>query len=480
MKKQKKQIRFPLEMKDGKKVNSLDELRENFSISKLQEYFLDGRLTVWLRHRSLDVLAEGITNIPKEADDSLEQICRILEISISDEVMEEIERYKDKAEETEDVDEENETLEAEEVIGDTGPVEEKENVFFRANDGIWLDTGESMTEVLHREERYNFSLGRGFAAEGDELYIICDLRLRSKRAEQYAIKRYNIRSGSWEIIVTLTEDEKESGEKKNLYYILGIRNHILVYWERKRYHKEINLHTLNILTRESKNLTIPSSVAVGWEPFQMLSLDPFDRIYSKNPPFLIDAMGTHIYSWEIVYNKNCLAKIDLESGKIERLCTDWFGLARICDEGAVFRRYVHENCYFYNFKKRELKRIPWSLNRNVYYHKGKVYCIANYNKSQLYVSEYNPSTEESKEIKKFTVDRNMDSIPDIRVSNDKVYVYLRESYNSPLPDYRIDMNEWFIEKLVRSDNRLLWETYDDKKPSDIGGMLGRLFAEIRL
>lgn len=39
-----KKVRFPLEMEDGVEVRSMEELRDNFSLSRVLEYFNDGRL----------------------------------------------------------------------------------------------------------------------------------------------------------------------------------------------------------------------------------------------------------------------------------------------------------------------------------------------------------------------------------------------------------------------------------------------------
>lgn len=68
-----KKIRFPLIMKDGIQVRTIEELRENFDMELLTKYFLDGKLRVWLEHRNyneelseIDTLKEVHKNISGE------------------------------------------------------------------------------------------------------------------------------------------------------------------------------------------------------------------------------------------------------------------------------------------------------------------------------------------------------------------------------------------------------------------------------
>lgn len=80
-KKLKKTLRFPLEMDNGKKVYSIEELRENFSFARIYYYMSNGRLSVWLRDRHLEVIANEIENICIEDTECLEKVCKILGIT---------------------------------------------------------------------------------------------------------------------------------------------------------------------------------------------------------------------------------------------------------------------------------------------------------------------------------------------------------------------------------------------------------------
>lgn len=45
-------IKFPLIMNDGNEVRTIDELREKFNLEKVTEYYIEGKLKTWLKHRN--------------------------------------------------------------------------------------------------------------------------------------------------------------------------------------------------------------------------------------------------------------------------------------------------------------------------------------------------------------------------------------------------------------------------------------------
>lgn len=75
-----KKIKFPLEMKDGNKVRTIEELRDNFEPEKAIEYFLNGKLLGWLEDRHYDNYYEAICKIDTKNDNLLQMICEVLEI----------------------------------------------------------------------------------------------------------------------------------------------------------------------------------------------------------------------------------------------------------------------------------------------------------------------------------------------------------------------------------------------------------------
>lgn len=72
-----RKIKFPLEMKDGVKVRTLEELRENFDLEKIIEYFLDGRLQVWLKDRRYTREVNLISELKYiDEEDLIESLCQ--------------------------------------------------------------------------------------------------------------------------------------------------------------------------------------------------------------------------------------------------------------------------------------------------------------------------------------------------------------------------------------------------------------------
>ena len=71
-----KKVRFPLEMENGVEVRSMEELRNNFSLSRIIGYINDGRMVKWLRDRYENDVAE------KVADGSIKVLFDIPESNI--------------------------------------------------------------------------------------------------------------------------------------------------------------------------------------------------------------------------------------------------------------------------------------------------------------------------------------------------------------------------------------------------------------
>lgn len=94
-----KKIKFPLEMKNGIQVRTLDELQENFDVEKTIGYLLDGKLKTWLEDRYYDHQANEISKLDIYAPDINEKLGVILGIdpklcTTADVDVEEIEKQK--------------------------------------------------------------------------------------------------------------------------------------------------------------------------------------------------------------------------------------------------------------------------------------------------------------------------------------------------------------------------------------------------
>ena len=75
-----KKIRFPLKMKNGAEVRTLDELKENFDLESVLGYFTDGKLATWLADRYYDEKAEAVSALSADMPDLNAKLCEILEV----------------------------------------------------------------------------------------------------------------------------------------------------------------------------------------------------------------------------------------------------------------------------------------------------------------------------------------------------------------------------------------------------------------
>ncbi len=75
-----KKIRFPLKMKNGAEVRTLDELKENFDLESVLGYFTDGKLSTWLADRYYDEKSEAVAALSADMPDLNAKLCKILEV----------------------------------------------------------------------------------------------------------------------------------------------------------------------------------------------------------------------------------------------------------------------------------------------------------------------------------------------------------------------------------------------------------------
>ena len=75
-----RKIRFPLKMKNGAEVRTLDELKENFDLESVLGYFTDGKLATWLADRYYDEKAEAVSALSANTPELNAKLCDILEV----------------------------------------------------------------------------------------------------------------------------------------------------------------------------------------------------------------------------------------------------------------------------------------------------------------------------------------------------------------------------------------------------------------
>lgn len=80
-----KRIKFPLKMKDGVLVRTIEELQHNFDVESLVEYYESGKLLIWLEDRYYDVEVQKVSAIDHNAKDFVLLLCECLGITLSEE-----------------------------------------------------------------------------------------------------------------------------------------------------------------------------------------------------------------------------------------------------------------------------------------------------------------------------------------------------------------------------------------------------------
>ncbi|MCM1023619.1 MAG: leucine-rich repeat domain-containing protein [Prevotella sp.] len=83
-----KKVKFPLDMGNEIYVRTLDELRENYNSEKVTEYFLNGRLAVWLSDRYYEEETAQVRELTEQdsKDNLAAKLGKIFGVEIADEV----------------------------------------------------------------------------------------------------------------------------------------------------------------------------------------------------------------------------------------------------------------------------------------------------------------------------------------------------------------------------------------------------------
>lgn len=89
-----KRIKFPLEMKDGNKVRTIEEFRTYFDSEKAVMYFLNGKLQGWLEDRHYNHYYEEVCRIDPKKGNILQTICEVLDIECDVNISESIDLKK--------------------------------------------------------------------------------------------------------------------------------------------------------------------------------------------------------------------------------------------------------------------------------------------------------------------------------------------------------------------------------------------------
>ena len=79
-----RRIRFPLKMKNGAEVRTLDELKANFDLESVLSYYDNGKLQTWLENYFYDEQAKAIAALSPDMPDLNQRLCEILGVEYQD------------------------------------------------------------------------------------------------------------------------------------------------------------------------------------------------------------------------------------------------------------------------------------------------------------------------------------------------------------------------------------------------------------
>lgn len=96
-----KRVKFPLNMGNGIMVRTIEELKKHYNSEKVIEYFLNGKLLIWLKDRYYYEYAKQIENLTMQSDkhNIVPELNRILGIEINKSIdVEDIDIRREKLE----------------------------------------------------------------------------------------------------------------------------------------------------------------------------------------------------------------------------------------------------------------------------------------------------------------------------------------------------------------------------------------------
>ena len=85
-------------MQNGVEVRSMEELRDNFSISKVLSYLQEGKLITWLRDRYANDIADLIEQLELQEEGIAKKVSEIFEVPYDESSEEELEKAAERAE----------------------------------------------------------------------------------------------------------------------------------------------------------------------------------------------------------------------------------------------------------------------------------------------------------------------------------------------------------------------------------------------
>lgn len=483
-----KKLLFSLEM-NGKKVHTLEELKENFDIGKVLTYAENGQLARWLRDRGAAEMAAKIDSLDKTSEEFAKGVCEAVLGETSEAFLQQIVKAKAQKEQAERIRMEEEKAAAEQMEAERAEQERKREearkmklpAVLVKGDMIYHVADNRLIACMEEPGFYSSAFGLygsgrfyregGVVQEAEDIYY-----LKEKEDNEYVLNRMNL----------ATREDVEMCEMEDSQ-LFGVRNHKLFYQahssKRKMEIMEMDLNTL-----QKRIHKIDASLGL-WH----------DRGSRKN--YLIDETGKHFYCCAA----GGVAEIDLEQDTISEIlpfvgiCSNdacqWhanWGIGRSSflvhkaakDEWDDFRnrRVVESQCFYFDMDTKSVCRLEkleeaiYSFAANLYQYvldiccgERKVYWLAVTGEytweprdiKELRVMEYDIATGAS--LQRAYLDcrhwnKELASKLDLFVSSDYLYLYNYESrlshaYNvhalyQPCESWRFPLDTWNVERLI--------------------------------
>lgn len=91
-----RKIKFPLIMNGGKKVRTIDELRDNFELENMLNYYIDGTLSRWLKCQNYNAELTNLSKLNIESESFIKELYYSLGIIYKQDIKIDIKKFKEK------------------------------------------------------------------------------------------------------------------------------------------------------------------------------------------------------------------------------------------------------------------------------------------------------------------------------------------------------------------------------------------------
>ena len=194
-----RKIRFPLKMKNGSEVRTLDELKANFDLESVLGYFANGKLHTWLADHYHDEQAEAVSALSPDMPDLNARLCEILGVEYqaeNDETdIELIQRRNEKLRILKAETDDRTLIDNVDIVALNQ--EDIYDILKRSSDTLYLYGERFVIPADNKNVRYvgmNNPLVIFEDGKNIQDYVICNITFDNVRFETYQSKKYNILS----------------------------------------------------------------------------------------------------------------------------------------------------------------------------------------------------------------------------------------------------------------------------------------------